>query len=282
MRITEECVACQLKKQAARFTKPEEMEEVRRIIQERDENMSTPYLSFLLNQLYQKYYGVTHPFTEQKKQYNDLVLSMESALLSRIEETPDPVRTALFLARIGNYIDFGALAHVSEEEFLSLLSDPEISDEDEKTYRSFLEECGKAKTFMLLADNCGEIVLDKLLLRVLKKQFPALQMTVLVRGAEVSNDATPEDAVYTGLQEYARILDNGEAIAGTVYERIPEEARKALDSSDVILSKGQGNYESLAGTGRHIFFLFLCKCRLFTERFHVPALTGMFVEEGRP
>ena len=96
---------------------------------------------------------------------------------------------------------------------------------------------------------------------------------------EVLNDVTPEDAVYAGIDRIADILSNGEAIAGTVYDMLPAEARRALDMADVIFAKGQGNYESLSGQGRHIFYTFLCKCDLFTSRFSVPPMTGMLVEE---
>lgn len=77
----------------------------------------------------------------------------------------------------------------------------------------------------------------------------------------------------------ADIISNGEAIAGTIYEMLTDEAKGVLDTSDVILAKGQGNYESMSGQGRHIFYEFLCKCDLFTTRFNVPKLTGMFIEE---
>ena len=122
-------------------------------------------------------------------------------------------------------------------------------------------------------------MLDKLFLEQLKKRFPQLQLQVLVRGREVLNDVTPEDAVYTGIDQIAEIFSNGGAIAGTVYDMLPEEARSALDKAEVVFSKGQGNYESLSGQGKHVFYTFLCKCNLFTSRFSVPLLTGMLVEE---
>ena len=77
----------------------------------------------------------------------------------------------------------------------------------------------------------------------------------------------------------AEIISNGDAIAGTVYDLMPETAKKALDEADVILAKGQGNYETMSDQGRHIFYEFLCKCDLFTSRFKVPRLTGIFTEE---
>ena len=98
-------------------------------------------------------------------------------------------------------------------------------------------------------------------------------------GQEVLNDVTPEDAVYAGICRIAEIISNGKAIAGTVYDMLPDEARRALDRVDVIFAKGQAKYESLSGQGRHSYYTFLCKCDLFTSRFSVPPLTGMLVEE---
>ena len=88
-----------------------------------------------------------------------------------------------------------------------------------------------------------------------------------------------EDAVYVGMEQEAKVIPNGTAVAGTIYEMITQEAKQALDEADVILAKGQGNYESMAGRGRHVYYAFLCKCELFTTRFGVPPLTGMFVAE---
>jgi len=280
MKMTEVCVNCQLGKQAKRFTRPGEMEIVRRMMAEKDEEACAPYMSYCFNQLYRQLYNVPpHSYAEEKKQYNDLVLSMEDALLERIESSEDPLRTALFLSRTGNYIDFSALPDVSTEEFLDLLSVENTSEADQRTWLFFLESLEKAGSFLLIADNCGEIVLDKLFLVELKKRFPQLSLSVMVRGAEVINDATPEDAAYVGIDQVARILNSGEPMAGILPDRLPEDARHALDHTDVILAKGQGNYESLAGHGRHVFYLFLCKCEVFTERFRVPPLTGMFISE---
>ena len=102
----------------------------------------------------------------------------------------------------------------------------------------------------------------------------------MVRGKEVLNDATIWDAQYVGMDRVANIIDNGYDMAGTVYEMLPEKSKEIFDSADIIMSKGQGNYESLYRDGRHIFYSFLCKCDLFMKRFDVPEFTGIFVEEG--
>ena len=171
--------------------------------------------------------------------------------------------------------------HVDEDTFLGLFDKTEMCEKDILTYESFKKECEKAKSFLFICDNCGEIVLDKLMVEQLKKHYPDMVIRVMVRGGDVLNDATREDAAYSGMADISEILDNGEAIAGTVYELLSQEAKKAVDESDVILAKGQGNYESMYGQGIHAFYMFLCKCDLFVRRFEVPMLTGIFVEEGK-
>ena len=103
-------------------------------------------------------------------------------------------------------------------------------------------------------------------------------VTVMVRGGEVVNDAVREDAEYAGIPELAEVIDCGSATGGVVPELLSEEGRNALDQADVILAKGQGNYEGLYGEGWHIFYMMLCKCDMFAERFNVPRMTGMFTE----
>ena len=227
----------------------------------------------------EKYFGKGADYRDIKKQYNDLVLGMEDDLRSEIEKAEDPLAKALIMSRIGNYIDFGAMNHVDQNEFMALFKETKMRDADIPVYEKFLKECEAGENFLLICDNCGEILLDKLFIEQLKIRFPHLSVKALVRGKEVLNDATLEDAQYTGLDRVAEILSNGEAIAGTVYDMMPGEAQKAMDEADVILAKGQGNYETMADRGRHVYYLFLCKCDLFTSRFDVPKLTGMFVVE---
>lgn len=279
MRISESCAKCLYDRQKNKTDNEAYLSEIRELLDNRKETDTSPYMVYLFNEVHERYFGAGADYKDIKKSYNDLVLGMEDRLRKEIEGSTDPLAKALIMARIGNYIDFGAMNHVDEDEFLSLFSDTDMRDDDRATYESFLNECRKGQSFLLVCDNCGEIVLDKLMLEQLKKRFPHLTLKALVRGKDVLNDATEEDATYTGLAGMAEIVSNGEAIAGTIYEMMPEEARKALDDADVILAKGQGNYESMSGQGWHVFYEFLCKCDLFTSKFNVPRLMGMFVEE---
>lgn len=279
MRVTESCAECLYDKQMHLTEDKEYLAEIKSIIDNRREDDCAPYLVYRFNQVYEKYFGQKASYKDIKKKYNDLVLSLEEAVRKRIEASKDPLAKALLYARAGNYIDFGAMNQVEEETFLSLLDSVKLQEQEAAVIASFAEQCKNARSFLLIADNCGEIVLDKLFLEQLHKRFPELSIDVLVRGGEALNDATKEDAEYVGISKVARVISNGLPIAGTVYELLPDDAKEVMDRADVILAKGQGNYESLCKQGRHIFYSFLCKCELFTSRFCVPKLTGIFVEE---
>ncbi|WP_303803971.1 DUF89 domain-containing protein [Ruminococcus flavefaciens] len=279
MRISQSCAECLYKRQKNKTDNTEYLAEIKSLLDNRKETDTSPYMVYLFNKVHVRYFGKGADYSVIKKQYNDLVLAMEESLRHEINSAEEPLAKAMMMSRAGNYIDFGAMNSVDRDEFLSLFSNTEMREDDRKTYETFLRECNDAKTFLLICDNCGEIVLDKLMLEQLKLRFPHLTVRAMVRGDNVLNDATAEDAKYVGLDAEAEIISNGEAVAGTIYEMLPDEAKNVLDHSDVILAKGQGNYESLSGQGRHIFYEFLCKCELFTSRFNVPKLTGIFIEE---
>lgn len=253
--------------------------EIREILTNRREEDSAPYMVYCFKEVQKKYFESLDIFPDIKQQYNSLMLDMEAEIEARIEGAADPLETAIIYARIGNYIDFGAMNHVDQSELLKLLEEESQVRLDRVAYEAFCKECEKGKHFLLLCDNCGEIVLDKLFVRQLKKRFPHLTVSAMVRGEPVLNDVTMEDAVFSGMDREAALISNGNGVAGTVVELLSPQARKVLEEADVILSKGQGNYESLSGYKGVVYYSFLCKCELFTSRFGVPRLTGMFVKE---
>ena len=279
MRVNSFCAACLWDKQLHKSDDPAYLAEVRQIIDTRKDEDTAPYLVYLFNRAYERRFGKTEPYKRVKQKYNDVVLSMENEIRRKIESSSDPLAASIAYARIGNYIDFGAMNQIDGDTFLALLGDAGLRGRDLQTYEAFLLQCKNASRFLLIADNCGEIVLDKLFLEQLHTVFPKMALSVMVRGAEVLNDVTLENAKYAGIDQLASLVSNGSSVAGTIYGMLQEEAKEAIDSADVILAKGQGNYESLCGQGRHIFYSLLCKCRLFTDRFEVPELTGVFIEE---
>ena len=279
MKVTEHCAECLWSRQQRLTDNREYLSEIRNIIDNRSENDCSPYLIYKFNKVYEKYFGTRPSYASEKKTYNDLLLSMEDTFRQRILSSDDTLKTAFLYSRTGNYIDFGAMNNVDKNTFLSLFDNIAMSERDKPFYESFLSDCSKGKSFLLIADNCGEIVLDKLFLEQLKKAFPQLELTVMVRGGEALNDVTAEDAGYVHIDSIARIISNGAAVSGTVTELLSAEAKDVIESSDIIFAKGQGNFESLAGRGFHIYYSFLCKCELFTGKFNVPRLTGIFISE---
>lgn len=286
MRICLSCEECLYDKQVhiASYLKDEKIKEeylaeVKETLKNRGEEDSAPYMVYLFSKLQNKYGIPANVFP--KNQYNDMMLSIEKKIEEKILASQDPLMTAIKFARIGNYIDFGAMNEVKPEVLMKMLEEEDGNGLEKEVYESFCEECSRAKTFLLLCDNCGEIVMDKLFLRQLKKRFPQLKIYAMVRGEVVLNDATVEDAHYCGLDQEAIIISNGNAVAGTEMKLLSDEARAIIDNADVILAKGQGNYESMSEYKGMIFFSFLCKCDLFMNRFNVPKLTGMFVKGAR-
>ena len=116
-------------------------------------------------------------------------------------------------------------------------------------------EC--ADSILFLADNAGEIVLDRLLIELL----PSDKVTVVVRGNAILNDALYAEAVEAGLTECVKVIDNGDNSPGTDLSRCRPEVQQAFAEADLILAKGQGNYETLSDENANIVFLLKAKCR---------------------
>lgn len=288
MKINAFCMSCLVQAQARRIQKFQDeekkacyMREVLHMIAESDPKWSAPALLEPISKLYEKYWGMQNDLEEEKKTFNELLLSMEDDLEQKIRSRKDPLEAALCLARLGNYIDFSALGEVSAEKLLELLAQAEQETLDTAEYRHFCKDLKDGKHLVYLTDNCGEIVLDKILIKLLREQYPQLMIEVLVRGVAVTNDATMEDARYVGLTEVVPVFGNGSGIAGTELTHISKEAKEKLEQADLILSKGQGNFETLHTCGLNIYYLFLCKCDWFMQRFHAEHLKGMFVNETR-
>ena len=94
------------------------------------------------------------------------------------------------------------------------------------------------------------------------------------------NDCTIEDAKQIGLDKLVNVYGNGTAVAGTVLEKISPDTKAIIDNADLVISKGQGNFETLHHCGKNIYYLFLCKCEMFAKRFNVQKFTGIFINDG--
>lgn len=289
MKLNPYCMCCAVNKQEEKIRKfpdmdkkTEYMKKVMSILSSAEEQDCSPSLSVEIKKLYSEFWNCpAEDYTEIKKEFNQLMLNVEASVEEKIRTSADPLETALLYARIGNYIDFAALENVSQETMLKLLENENQEPLSQTEYANFQTDLSTAKTLVYLTDNCGEIVLDKLAVKILKEKYPQLNITVIVRGYPVVNDATMEDAEEIGLTDIVKVTGNGSNVGGTWFPGLSNEARTLLEQADVILAKGQGNFETMNNCGLNVYYLFLCKCDLFQRRFHAKALQGMFLNERR-
>lgn len=286
MKLNAACIACMVKRQEEGIRhigdealKLRYIRDVLQIICEAGEDTSAPVVTEKISACRQGYFGPDESFDKLKKEYNSIMLEKEPSIRNKIANAHDSLAAAIKYARAGNYIDFGAMGSVSNEK-LDALIDGAIEEELDKTeYAALQADLISAKELVYLTDNCGEIVFDKLLLEEIKKLYPRLSVTVIVRGKPVLNDATMEDARFVEITETANVIGNGTGIAGTDLDSVSEKAKEKIYAADVILAKGQGNFESLHGCGLNIYYLFLCKCDWFVRRFGLERYKGVFISE---
>ena len=280
------CTQCLLKQHLTNYpdtaTEEERLTYIRRlfsILTEIAPGESSPVIVNRILTLQKEMFDQFVDYTDIKKHFNQLMLEQEDWIYADISSATDPIRRALQYVMKGNYIDFGVLSDVNSEKLMELLSQAKDQTIDEQIFDELMQDLTSAKNMVLLTDNCGEIVLDKLLIRTIKSQFPDLQVHVIVRGGHALNDATMEDACQVGLPDLVKVIGNGTCLQGTYLPDISKEARDLLEQADVILSKGQGNFESLQYCGLNIYYLFLCKCDLFTKRFHTHLYNGILTND---
>ena len=280
------CTQCLLKQHLTNYpdtaTEEERLTYIRRlfsILTEIAPGESSPVIVNRILTLQKEMFDQFVDYTDIKKHFNQLMLEQEDWIYADISSATDPIRRALQYVMKGNYIDFGVLSDVNSEKLMELLSQAKDQTIDELIFEELMQDLTSAKNMVLLTDNCGEIVLDKLLIRTIMSQFPDLQIHVIVRGGHALNDATMEDACQVGLPDLVKVIGNGTCLQGTYLPDISKEARDLLEQADVILSKGQGNFESLQYCGLNIYYLFLCKCDLFTKRFHTHLYNGLLTND---
>lgn len=288
MRANSMCISCILKKQEKLIRdfsdedkKLQYINRVLEILHEHGQTESSPWLAEKINQLYEECWGEGEDYTVTKQRYNQLLLSKEKEILSCINNSDDCIRECIKYVSAGNYIDFSAVDNVNEHTLDELLQKVNEENISEIEYFNFKRDLEQSKKLVYLTDNCGEILLDKIFIKCIENKYPKLKITVIVRGQNVINDATIEDAKQVGLTDIVTCIGNGNGAPGTVIKLLSEEAKQALLEADMIISKGQGNFESLFGEGLNPYYIFLCKCELFVRRFGLKQYESVFMKEER-
>jgi len=240
-----------------------------------DLNQPPPVLGQRMHRRLRELTGIPDPYQAAKYRFNRLALDLLPELSAKIEAAADPFELAVRFATAGNVIDLGAKCGLGDGdvklELELALTDPFAGDLD-----SFRAATASAGSILYLADNAGEIVFDRLLV----ERLPAGRVTVAVRGRPVINDATRADAQAAGLDRIAEIIDNGSDAPGTVLEDCSAEFRARFESAEVIIAKGQGNFETLSSTEANIFFLLKIKCPVIAAHTGLETGTHALIHRG--
>jgi uncharacterized protein with ATP-grasp and redox domains len=265
MKCEMDCVACLVKQAlgAARFvTDNEELHEalVERVMElaaAADMRQSPPAIAQQIHRVVREMTGVADPYAQVKRRFNRFAMDLYPKLYRRIAQSADPADTALRYAIAGNTIDFGVGVELSEADVDQAIDDA-MHLPLYGTIDRFWQAVEQAHDILYLADNAGEIVFDRLLI----ERMPMRRLTVAVRGRPIINDATMEDAEAVGLTNVVEVIDNGSDAPGTILHDCSERFRQRFDEAELVISKGQGNYETLGDEPKHIYFILKTKCKM--------------------
>jgi uncharacterized protein with ATP-grasp and redox domains len=269
MRIYLDCIPCFIRQalDAARLATDDEqihgrvVREVLRLAADLDMSQSPPAIGRQIHGLIRGLIGNNDPYRQLKQRSNRLALRMCDELKETVRTSDDPLETAVKLAIAGNIIDLGVKTSIKESEIERIINDSLITDFDGRQIENFRNAVSQAKQILYLADNAGEIVFDSLLI----EQLPCEKITVVVKARPVINDATMEDAEFAGLTEMVEVIDNGSDAPGTILESCSQTFRNRFAKADLIIAKGQGNYETLSDVEKNIFFILKAKCSVIAR-----------------
>lgn len=277
MRVNLDCIPCFQRQalQAVRFISDDArlheqvLREVMKTLLKLKWDSTPPEMAHEVHKIVRSLTKNKDPYKDVKKESNDLVLKMYPELKKRVEGSKDPLRTAIRLAIAGNIIDYGALKAFDLRKTIKEVLKKKFAIDD---YEKFKENLKGAKTLLFFTDNSGEIGLDKLLVETMLKEKRFEKITFVVKGGPIINDATIEDAIYMELVTLPNVelltVSNGEV--GTGPQRSSQTVKEWIEEHDLVISKGQGNYEGLS-EHKGVFFMLMAKCPIIASDLGVDA-----------
>ncbi len=205
------------------------------------------------------------PYLEQKKKSIELALAAYPQLKKRLVSAQDKLKLAVELAIAGNIIDYGVKNNFDvDQELEKILAEEKQAIEHEDLrffdYKAFQEVLKVAKSILYLGDNAGETVFDRILIEQILEDYPNKQITYVVKEQPIINDALKQDAIDSGLDKSCAIISSGSDAPGTPLSLCSANFVERFQQADLVISKGQGNFETLSQESRPIFFLFKAKC----------------------
>ncbi|NPV54493.1 MAG: DUF89 family protein [Firmicutes bacterium] len=222
--------------------------------------------------------GNADPYAAEKERYNRLALEMAPSLEALIDRSGDPLMTAILLSIAGNIIDLGIIADIDLEETVESVLRMGLAISH---YEEFTRQLSRSGTLLFLADNAGEIVFDKFLLRKFRER--GIDVTFAVKGGPIANDACVDDAKMVGIDELARVITIGADRLGIPLDRCSEAFLEEFNKADMVISKGQANFESLdeLRDRDNLFFLLTAKCDMVAQRLGVEPRSVVLVRCGQ-
>lgn len=214
--------------------------------------------------------GCADPYLAVKREENTRALQHLPSLREELQAVPEPLAAAIGFAIAGNVIDYGAAGRFDVEEAFRRSRQMNFAIDHRREMLRVIHQLRPGATVLYLTDNCGEIIYDSLVIELLARR--GLQVTVAVKSGPIINDALLEDAETAGLSAFAGIITNGTACPGTPLQHCSEEFCRRFAQADLVISKGQGNFETLSEVDRELFFLLTVKCKMVGK--HLAELSG--------
>ncbi len=278
MKTAVECLPCFLRQglQVARLVGCDEQQQhlvlcrVAALLPELAMDLTPPANAIRLYETIAAATGVTDPYAKLKRASNAKALARISQLRQEVRLAEVPLAAAIRFAIAGNIIDYGASEKFDVEAALNRSRELPLAIDGTDALIAKIHTLPRGATILYLADNCGEIVYDHLLVELLAELGG--DVTVAVKRGAIINDALAEDARIAGLHHLARIIDNGTACPGTPLPNCSTEFLQCFDQADLVIAKGQGNFETLSTAEREIFFLLTIKCKVVGR--HLAEISG--------
>lgn len=224
--------------------------------------ITAPVLASKIYKIIREYTDVEDPYLERKIKSAREAEVIYTSLKKRVKSSPDKLRATLVASAVGNIIDFGVPdIKITPEGILREYEELSFAIDD---YKELKEELAKADKILFVADNAGEIVLDRLFLEWARSNLSA-EIFFAVRGGPIINDATRSDATSHKIDKLANILDTGANVPGADLTLASEEFKRAFNEACLVISKGQGNFEVLEGEDKNIFFILKAKCKVIAD-----------------
>ena len=238
------------------------LDNVGEMIREIPMESSPPEIAMHMYEKIKQVSGDPDPFAINKKDHIEKATKLYPHMKEILDESDNRLLDAVKLAIAGNIIDLGATKtfNIEEDILKSLHEDLTINHFD--TFEKYIKE---SENILYLGDNAGEAVFDKLLIEEMGKP-----VTFAVREKPVINDITKKEAAIVGIDKVARVISSGTSAPGTVLDSCNDQFLQLFDEADMIISKGQGNYEALSAIDRPIFFLLKAKCEVIANDIGVP------------